>query len=514
MTKATNLNTIITDPRQLPSVEELLRDPRLEALSAQIPRSTLVAIVREVVASKRESLRPSALPAKKGAAKKTPVVVGATAPSQAVTRNNLVSAILTRATGAFTASLRRVINCTGVVAHTNLGRAPIGGAAFLALADALSGYTALEYDIAAGERGQRGAEVEAALSAVTGAESTMVVNSCAAALVLTLNTFSLRRETIVSRGELVQIGGGFRVLDILRRAGAKLVEIGATNITTRKDYEKALHEKTGLILKVHQSNFEQVGFAESVALRELVALGKSRKIPVIHDLGSGLVVDPREVGLGGETNVIASVRQGADLTLFSGDKLFGAAQAGIIAGRKEMIARLKTNPLYRALRVDKITLALTFAAAQSYLAGNWRTQIPLWKLALRSESDLYQLGRDILAQLDAGDMIAIEAVTARVGGGAAPTRQLPSCALSFITSIALDRLAEMFRESNPPIIGRIENGRFLLDLKALLPGEERALMEAIRIHLPQLRAGVAPASSGPVAPAKTASPHRAGRSGR
>ena len=458
---ADNVKKPITVVRDLPAVETLLQDTRLSVESLGVPRSVISGCVRQAIEKAREAIL----------AKKN---------SSRVTRESIVLSAQQAARDFKRESPVRVINCTGAIAHTNLGRAPFTEQQARELAGSLVGYSALEFNLKTGKRGSRGASVERLLRELTGADGALVVNNCAAAVFLTLNTFSHKKETIVSRGELVQIGGGFRVPAIMSRSGARLVEVGATNITTIEDYQNAIGPKTALLLKVSRSNFTQSGFVGEPGLAELARLAQDSGLPLAYDLGSGLPVDPKTVGLAGHDSLKSALAQGADIVCASGDKLFGSAQAGLILGGAEHIQKLKKNPVYRALRPDKITLSILHSALSDYLNDTWRETIPLWKLALRSEAELYQLGRSIIEDVSADNALTLEATTARYGGGALPEVELPSCAIAFTKDHKPDTLAKRFRELDIPVIGRIEDERFMLDLKAVLPEDEPALVSAIK----------------------------------
>ncbi len=466
--RAESRNSRINSARDLPAVEELLSDASICAQDGSLPTAIVAETIRQALSTFRAQLRKKSK-------------------SALFTRKEIIADVISRLTIVKRGRPMRVVNAAGVLAHTNLGRAPLGRDFLDSIETLISGYSNLEYDLTDGERGVRGQSVERGLATLCGSEGAIIVNNCAAALALIINTFSKRKETIVSRGELVQIGGGFRVPDILRAAGATLVEVGTTNITNLKDYRSAISPKSGLLLKVHQSNFAQVGFTKHISVQELAKIAVENEIPLAYDLGSGLVLNPRDVGLPGEMSAQGSLRAGADLVCFSGDKLLGASQAGCIVGRADLIAQLRKNPLYRAYRVDKITLALLDHALRAYLDGTWRTKIPFWTLALRTEAELYQRGRAIIEHVGSGGMLALEAVSARYGGGALPTAALPSCAISFVCDTPAKELAKFFRDLPTPVIGRIEGERFLLDLKAIQPEDEPALIDAIEQALTFVR---------------------------
>lgn len=453
---------MISEPRDFPAVEELLQIPELAENVSALPRPVATEVIRDSVASSKTRLQTSSKPLSWSAFLQTLNLSLIQRKSQEITR---------------------VINATGIVVHTNLGRAPISEAVLDAIKPILSHYSSLEFDLATGARGSRGIACERYLAVLSEAESGTVVNNCAAALFIILNTFAGRKKVIISRGELVQIGGGFRIPDILAKSGARLCEVGTTNITTLSDYEKEIDSGTGLLLKVHKSNFVQAGFTQEVPLRDLVALGKSHGLPVVNDLGSGVFIDTKETLGYSEPTVQQSVRAGADLTCFSGDKLLGGMQAGLIVGKSELITRLKKNPLFRALRADKIVFAILERLLSIYLNNTEITDIPLWKTLSIPESELYRRGKELLGKLGNLEGLSIEATKAFVGGGALPESDIPSVALVFAPSLKAERLMKRFREYSPPIIGRIQDNRFMLDLKAVSIDDLSTILEAVRTVL-------------------------------
>ena len=306
-----------------------------------------------------------------------------------------------------------------------------------------------------------------------------MVNNCAAALFIILNTLSNRKNVIISRSELVQIGGGFRIPDILRKTGGRLCEVGTTNITSLSDYEKAIDEKTGVILKVHQSNFVQKGFIEQVDLKVLVTLGNKYNIPIVNDLGSGVFVPTKPILGYNEPTVQQSVNDGADVTCFSGDKMLGGGQAGLIVGKEGYITKIKKNPLFRILRVDKIVFSMLENLLRYYLENQWQTNIKLWSILSISESALYKRGRMILGKLENPTGLSVEATHAYVGGGALPESTIPSVGIVFSSSYKANVLLKRFLKMETPVIGRIENDCFILDLKAVDEIDLEYLIEAI-----------------------------------
>ncbi len=382
--------------------------------------------------------------------------------------------------------IRRVINGTGILVHTNLGRAPLSEKLFDNIKEHITGYGNLEFETDSGKRSHRGEMAERYLSLLSGAESAAIVNNNAAALFLLLNTLANKKGVIISRGELVQIGGGFRIPDIIRSAGARLTEVGTTNITTLNDYESALDDKSAVILKVHRSNFAVTGFAEEVPLGKLTDLGKKRNIPVVNDLGSGVFIDTTEFAGLEEPTVQNSVRDETDLTCFSGDKLLGGVQCGLIVGKEEMVSRLKRNPVYRALRVDKIVFSALEELLGYYLDGTWKDNIKLWRLAGVKESVMYERGRRLLSQINAPDKIVLEGSQGEMGGGALPTVPLPSVALIFRSRLSPQKLSDLFRRADPPVIGRVTRDNFMIDLKAIDESDSELLIGIIKQLIPQI----------------------------
>lgn len=376
--------------------------------------------------------------------------------------------------------ISKVINATGIVVHTNLGRAPLSDQLFDEIKQTVTGYGNIEFDLTSGKRGKRGEACEKYLALLTGAESATIVNNCAAALFLILNTFSNRKEVVISRSELVQIGGGFRIPDILKKSGAKLHEVGTTNITSHDDYKNAISEKTGLLLKVHQSNFVQRGFVEEVSLADLVTLGEQNNLPVINDLGSGVFVPTKPMLGYYEQTVQDSVRSGADLTCFSGDKMLGGGQAGLIVGKSDYIAKLKKNPIFRTLRVDKIVYSMLEKLLRAYLDNTSKEYIKVWSLLSLPESELYKRGKTILKNLGNPEGLAVVATKAYTGGGSLPDSSIPSIGLVFAPALKANRLMKFFREQPYPIIGRVEEDSFILDLKAVDPEDLDYIEQVIR----------------------------------
>jgi L-seryl-tRNA(Ser) seleniumtransferase len=454
------MSEVIGQPRDFPAVEQLMQQAKLSEAIALLPRAIAVQIVQEQVSRQKRALADS---------------------GQAITMAALVAGI-DRALREFKRlEMTPVINAAGIVVHTNLGRAPLSDELFEAARRIVRGYSNIEFDLNKGVRGKRGVACERYLATIAGAEAATVVNNCAAALFLMLNTFANRRQVVISRGELVQIGGGFRIPDILRRSGAKLCEVGATNITTLEDYEAAVDDRTALILKVHKSNFVQAGFTEEVALRELVPLARQHGKLIINDLGSGVLIPTREAVGYDEPTVQQSVKAGADLTSFSGDKLLGGVQAGLIVGRAELVAKVKKNPLFRTVRVDKMVFAMLERLLSSYLDGTHLQEIRLWRMLSVAESELYKTARKMLKDLGSPSGLSVESTGAYVGGGSLPEASIPSVGIVFSAPYKASRLMRVFRQMEPPIIGRIEQEHFVLDLKTVAPDELPVVQQAIAL---------------------------------
>jgi L-seryl-tRNA(Ser) seleniumtransferase len=376
--------------------------------------------------------------------------------------------------------IRRVINATGVILHTNLGRAPLSPAARDALQEA-SGYCTLEYDTITGTRGKRSARAEHLLTQLTEAEAALIVNNCAAAALLVLNTFSREAETIVSRGELVEIGGDFRVPDVMSQSGVQMIEVGTTNRTRLADYQNAINGHTRMIMRVHTSNYRIIGFTQTPSLAELAEMAHERNLLLYEDAGSGALLDLTEFGIQGEPVIKQSLKEGADLVTFSGDKLLGGPQAGLIVGRAELIERMRRNPLYRALRADKLRLGALEATLEHYSRGSRPPSIemlamPLDQIAERANEFVRKISEHNFASLT---VASIESESA-VGGGSAPTSSLPTIAIA-ITSERLtpNQIADNLRQWNPPVIARIVEERVLIDLRTVDPTDEIEIERAL-----------------------------------
>lgn len=443
--------------RDLPSVNSLLESESVRALLGVHPRRVVVDAVRDAV---DEARRASSSP---------------------LTPDEWTSRIQSAIRRDETPSLRRVFNATGIVLHTNLGRAPLADAALDAVREVSSGSSNLEYDTATGRRGSRYSHCVDLLRRLTGAEDALVVNNCAAALVLSLSALARKREVLVSRGELVEIGGSFRIPDIMSSAGVKLVEVGTTNRTNDDDYRRAITPKTGAIVKIHRSNFSIQGFTSEVSVERLAFIAGEHGLPVIHDIGSGLVVPLDDYGLSGEPTAAAAVAAGATLVLMSGDKLLGGPQAGIILGKSDAVAKLSRNPLARALRVDKLTLSALEATLRIYLdPERARREIPVLAMLTASLEQITTRAGNLAAALrSAGIDAQITRTQSSPGGGAFPTAEIPSCAVTLGGERDASSVEQRLRLGAIPIIGRLADGRLLLDLRSVLPRDDAELATAV-----------------------------------
>jgi L-seryl-tRNA(Ser) seleniumtransferase len=381
----------------------------------------------------------------------------------------------------FGTTLRRAINASGIILHTNLGRAPLSAAARAAVAEAAAGYSTLEIDLATGERGSRHLHLEELLKVVTGAEAGFAVNNAAAAVVLALSALGGGRDVVVSRGELIEIGGSFRMPEVMHHSGARIAEVGTTNRTHIGDYEAALARGAGLLLKVHRSNFVQQGFVREVPLADLVGLGRRQGVPVVYDLGSGCLVDLGAAGLPSEPTVQAAVSTGADIVLFSGDKLMGGPQAGVIVGRRRAVERCRSHPLARALRIDKLNLAALAATLRAYMdpVAVWH-EVPVLAMLAQPASHrrrrARRLARALAGVLSSSASVAAVETAGEVGGGSLPGVTIPSAAVAIHPAAArVEEWAARLRSGPVPVVALIRDGALLLDVLALLPGDDRAL---------------------------------------
>jgi len=456
--------------RRLPSVDELLAGERLRVLAAEVGRPLVVAAARQALAVLRQEIRRG--------------LGGAELEARLAHLDQEAAAEARELLGH---SLRPVINATGVVLHTNLGRAPLGREAAARVLELATRYSNLEFDLGRGARGRRDLHAAKFLDRLLGAEASLVVNNNAAAVLLALNTLAQGGEVVVSRGELIEIGESFRIPDIMARSGAALREVGTTNRTRLADYARALSKNTRLLLRVHPSNFRVVGFTERPALDELVQLARRKRLPLVEDLGSGLLADLAAQGLGDEPRAAASLRAGVDLITFSGDKLLGGPQAGILAGKKKYVEACRRNPLFRALRVDKMTYAALEATLRSYLQSR-EEEIPALRMIRLTAEEIGARAERLRAALEAqvGGRAALTVRTGEsvVGGGSTPGYALPTKLLAIVPrGVSAAELAARLRRADPPVIARVEADRVLLDLRTVFPEQEPALAEALRAAL-------------------------------
>jgi L-seryl-tRNA(Ser) seleniumtransferase len=461
--------------RALPSVDEVLRLPGILRLIAQEGTPPVVDAVRVVLARLRHEIGAQRLD-KEGLQLAIDGIADAT--ERQVRR-------------AHAYSLRSVVNATGVILHTNLGRAPLASNALNHILETAGSYSNLEFDVEAGERGQRDVHVDRLFRTLfadsyeseatrAGTISTIVVNNNAAAVLLAINSLAEGGEVIVSRGELVEIGGSFRIPDVMAKFNATLREVGTTNRTRLSDYERAISDKTRLLLRVHRSNFQITGFTEQPALQELAALARKRELPLMEDLGSGALFDLHSVGIEGEPGVADSLRAGVDVVTYSGDKLLGGPQAGVLTGRHQFIQRMRSNPLFRALRVDKLTYAALEATLLAYIRHD-HDAIPALRMMRLSKNEITQRAESIVNELQP-TRISAEIVDGEslVGGGAAPSAVLPTRVLAVgCEGRSADDLASRLRKSDPPIVARVEAGRVLLDLRTVFPEQDKLIAAAL-----------------------------------
>jgi len=445
-------------PRDLPSVERLLAHHALRDLLQREPRPLVVQAARDTLDAARAALRDGAWPH---------------------CLADLPDLVQQRVATATRPTLRPVINGTGVIVHTNLGRAPLSAAALAATQAAAAGYTNLEYDLAAGARGSRHELVTDLLRRLTGADDALVVNNNAAAVLLILSALAQAREAIISRGQLVEIGGGFRIPDVMRQSGVALVEVGTTNRTYAADYEAAISERTALLLRVHASNFRVLGFTHSPELADLAQLAARHGLPLVDDLGSGSLLDTSTCGLAKEPLVQESVAAGCSLVAFSGDKLLGGPQAGIIVGQSPLIARLRKHPLTRAVRPDKLTLAALGATLVHYARGEAERTVPVWRMLTAPLLALEARAAALASELPEARVVR---TASTVGGGSLPGETQESRAVA-LSPRSPERLAAALRAGDPPVVGRIEHGQLLLDVRAVLPEQDAALATAVRAAL-------------------------------
>src|SRR5208337_2525848 len=453
--------------RQIPGVDAVLQMEAVRDALSRHPRKLVLDAVRELLDETRKLILQS------------PGSFSAIDPAE------LARSIAQRADRLAAFTLRPVVNATGIVIHTNLGRSLLPEEAIERLQTVCRGFSNLEYDLQLGERGSRHVHAEAILRELTGAQAALVVNNNAGAVFLILNTLARGREVVVSRGQLVEIGGSFRIPDVMNSSGAILREVGTTNRTHLKDYVSAITDQTALLMKVHTSNFMIVGFTKEVPLNELATLGRERELPVVEDLGSGCFINLTPFGLHGETTVQETVRAGADLVTFSGDKLLGGPQAGIIVGRTDLIQRCRQNPITRALRVDKMTLAALETTLRLYRDERQAIEkIPTLKMLAVSPDELKSRAEELASSIqragqDSGLRIEVRRSFSQVGGGSLPAQDLPTFVVAVGSDdLSPDQIEEFLRRNDPPIIGRIESDHFIMDLRTLMPQQIEIIAQA------------------------------------
>jgi len=446
--------------RQLPSVEKILESEKLKGKIEKYSHPLVSEAAKKTLSSIREQIKEN---------------------PEDISFDQIVQKVNQRVDEKTSDFTRSVINATGVILHTNLGRAPLDEETLSHIVEISRNYNNLEFDLKEGKRSHRGIFLQKLLCQLTQAEDALAVNNNAGAVLLILTALAKGKEVIVSRGELVQIGGGFRIPEILALSGAFLKEVGTTNKTTLSDYEDAITQDTALLLKVHQSNFRMIGFVEKPSIGQLVELGKKHNLCVAEDLGSGVMLRTEDFELAHEPTVLEAISAEADLVCFSGDKLLGAPQAGIILGKKKYVEMLRKHPLHRALRLDKMFIAGLEGVLLSYLKGEVTRKIPAWQMISTPLDVLKKRAENIGDQLKKSEIsITIGESASTVGGGSLPGETLPTVVISVESAESADRQAKRFREQSPPIIGRIEDERFMLDLRTIFPHQDELIIKAIK----------------------------------
>jgi L-seryl-tRNA(Ser) seleniumtransferase len=456
------VETLAVSLRNLPSVDRLLQSQPASAMAQDFGRELTTQALRETLADARsQALEGDDIP----------------------DTEQLLEGAQARLRAWLAPTLRPVINATGVIIHTNLGRAPLSQAALEAIQSVSLSYNTLEYNLPRGARGKRDQHAEHLLTRLTGGEAAMVVNNNAAAVLLALTALARRKQVVISRSQLIEIGGGFRIPDVMKQSGAKLVEVGTTNRTHLKDFEAAIEARTALIMRVHHSNFKILGFTTEPSLAELVELGQRHDIPVLDDLGSGALIDTAKFGLGHEPTVQESLQIGAPLVAFSGDKLLGGPQAGLLVGRADLIKRLKRHPLARTVRPDKLCLAALSATLGHYLKGEALRELPIWQMIAAEEDVLRSRAEAWRKRLERGEVVPGRST---VGGGSLPEETLPTWVLT-IKPEKPNRVATSLRENDPPVITRIEDDQLHFDPRTVLPEQDPVLIQALDELVPERR---------------------------
>ncbi|MDM8528889.1 L-seryl-tRNA(Sec) selenium transferase [Anaerolineales bacterium HSG24] len=456
--------------RKLPSVDKLLTQPAVKTLITRHGPQLVTVAARAELTISREQIAQGA---------------------EATTIDALIKAMTNRLLGMVSSTLQPVINATGVIIHTNLGRALLSERARQAMQQVASSYSNLEYDLDGGKRGSRYLHAADLLCRLTGAEAAVVVNNNAGAVILALTVLAQGHEVVISRSQLVEIGGGFRVPDIMAQSGARLIEVGTTNRTYLRDYEGAVNTKTGLLLTIHHSNYQIIGFTAEPTLAELTSLSQKTSIPLMEDLGSGTLIDTAPFGLAHEPTIQESITAGVDIVTASGDKLLGGPQVGLILGKRSLIDEIKHHPLIRALRVDKTTLAALHATLLAYLEQRAITEIPIWQMISAPLDQLAQRAEQWRVALDTAELPSHVSLTvldshSTVGGGSLPGQSLPTKSLAIIGP-SPDKLAMQLRQTTPPIIARIDQNRILLDPRTVLPAQDQTLISNCKAVMGQTR---------------------------
>lgn len=457
--------------RNLPKIDEIILLLEKQDIYSLAPRDIVIATCRTVV----QNLRDKIIEAKEK-----------DLPKFSLDLASAVGKVERLIKGLYRYNLRRIVNATGVILHTNLGRAPLCPEALQRIMEVGKGYSNLEFDLAKGERGQRYDHVSQLICALTGSEDALIVNNNAAAILLVLNTLAEKKEAIVSRGELIEIGGEFRIPEIMKKSASKLREVGTTNRTRIGDYEKAVNDKTGLIMKVHTSNFRIVGFTEEADIVSLVTLGKSRGIPVMDDLGSGCLIDLEQYGLQHEPTVREALATGIDVVTFSGDKLLGGPQAGIIVGKKDVLAKIKKNPLNRALRIDKFTLAALEATLMHYLnPADAVKKLRSLKALTEPVAAVKKRAEKLITKLQKENFVSLKFSLhedfAAAGGGSLPTQQIPTVLVAIKNKkMSASKMEEKLRKMEVPVIVRVDKDEILIDMRTVAEDEFRFIIEGLR----------------------------------
>ena len=451
----------VSKAAQIPQVDKLLRHPLLAERQQHMRREVLAALTRQELDRLRSQL----------------------AGGQDVPQIDVIARTIARAADNLTSpGLRKILNGTGVALNTNLGRAPLPPESIRHLEEVCTGYTNLEIELSSGKRGERGARVEDLLVLLTGCEAAIVVNNNAAAVLLTVNTLASNRDVLISRGELIEIGGSFRLPEVIVSSGGVLKEVGTTNRTRLSDYRQSIGENTGLLLKCHRSNFQVSGFTEETTIDELVALAAEADLPLVEDLGSGIVLDPELCGLSDEPTVQSVLRAGCGLVTFSGDKLLGGPQAGIIAGSSRLVARLRKNPLYRALRTDKIILSVLESVLALYLTNNAEKKVPVLHMLAIPVAELESRAQAFIARANSTmKQLVCRTIrtTATAGGGSLPGKTLESCGISIESPLSANALAKKLRGGSPPLVAIVHDDKLIIDFRTIADQEESLLLEVL-----------------------------------